>query len=384
MMRDTVVDVDLDAIAANLDAIQRAAGVPAIAVVKADAYGHGAEAVSRALLDAGAALLAVFTVEEGVALRRTIADAPILVLLGATDASEIDAAISARLTLSVWDVEEARAIAEAARAAHAVVPLHFKIDTGLTRLGAPQEEAVARYRAIAALPGVAVEGVYSHLANADEPDDRTSATQIESFRKFVSAMGRAPRWVHLAASAGVESIGPLAFCTAIRPGLALYGIHTAPHLAGSFTLRPALSWRSAVRRIASVPAGTGVSYGHEYHAPRATRIATVAVGYGDGLPRAGTGRLGLLLGGARVPIVGRVCMDLVMLDVGERAVALGDEVVIVGEQRSAKQTADDVAAACRTISYEIVTNIHARVPRRYRRGGRVVATKTLADGFAWC
>lgn len=351
--------------------------------MKADAYGHGAEPVSRALLDAGAAMLAVFTVEEGVALRRALPEADILVLFGASEQDEIDAAVADRLTLVVWDEDRARAIAESARAGGTVARVHFKADTGLTRLGAPLADAARRYRAIRGMAGLEIDGVFSHLANADEPDDTFSAVQVDRFREFVREIGTPPRWVHLLASAGIASLGPLAFCNAVRPGLALYGLHAAPHLAGALPLRPALAWRSAVARVARASAGTGVSYGHLFRAVHDTCIATVPVGYADGLPRAATGRLSLLVGGTAAPIAGRVCMDLVMVDVGDREVRVGDEVAVIGAQGKRRQTADDVAAACGTISYEIVTNIRARVPRRYLRGGRVVATETLASGVAW-
>ncbi len=381
-MRSTVVDVDLDAIADNLAAVRRVSGAEVIAVVKADAYGHGAEPVSRALLEAGAAMLAVFTVEEGVALRRTLPDADILVLFGASEPDEIDAAVADRLTLVVWDEERGRAIAEAARARRTTARVHFKADTGLTRLGAPLADAERRYRAIREMGGIEVEGVFSHLANADEPDDTFSAVQVERFRGLVNAIG-APRWVHLLASAGIASLGRLDFCNAVRPGLALYGLHPAPHLSGAFVLRPALAWRSAVARVTRAPAGTGVSYGHVFRAPRDTCIATVPVGYADGLPRAATGRVSLLVGGAPAPIAGRVGMDLVMLDLGQHEARVGDEVALIGAQGPLRQSADDLAAACGTISYEIVSNIRPRVPRRYLRGGRQVATKTLAAGLRW-
>jgi len=383
-LRSTVVDVDLDAIAANAASIARVSGAAIIAVVKADAYGHGVEPVARALLDAGAAMLAVFTVEEGMALRRAIGpEADILVLVGASGPDEIDAAVAERLTLVVWDEDRARAIAASARARRTLARVHFKVDTGLTRLGAPLADAVRRYRAVGALDGLEVDGIFSHLANADEPDDTFSPVQVDRFREIVTEIGVPPRWVHLVASAGVASIGRLPFCNAVRPGLALYGLHAAPHLADAITLRPALAWRSAVARVARAPAGTGVSYGHLFTAARDTCIATVPVGYGDGLPRAATGRLSLLVGGEAAPIAGRVCMDLVMLDLGDGEARVGDEVVVIGAQGKARQTADDVAAACGTISYEIVTGVRPRVPRRYLRGGRIVATKTLYAGVEW-
>jgi alanine racemase len=384
LIRTTVADVDLDAVAANTRALRERAGVDVIAVVKADAYGHGAEAVADAAITAGAAGLAVATVEEGVVLRRTQPAEPILVLLGAQAREERDAAVAARLAVTVWDVASAAALGEAARAAGTTAAVHFKVDTGLTRLGSPLDEAARRYAAIEKLAGIRIDGVFTHLARADEPDLDTTTTQLDRFDSFLDAI-TTPRWVHTSATAGVASLTQRPRVTAVRPGLALYGLHAAPHLADRMRLRPALTWRSRVHRVADVPKGTGVSYGHTYRLPRAGRIATVPVGYGDGLARAAAGGGRLLVRGVAVPIVGRVAMDHVMLDVTEVAgVEAGDEAVIIGTQQEATITAEDLAIACGTISYEIVTAIRARVPRRYRSGSKIVATKTLAGGYARC
>lgn len=383
VLRSTVADVDLDAIAANLAAIRRP-GEDVIAVVKADAYGHGAEAVSAVLVEAGARMLAVFTVEEGLALRAAGIAAPILVLGGITDPSEASAAVERDLAVTVWDTERARMLADAAVAAGRRATVHVKVDSGLTRLGAPPDEAGARYEAIRSLRGIAIEGVFTHLANADEAVDHTSETQLRRFADVVEALPDRPALVHAAASAGIVAVGRVSICNATRPGLALYGLHPAPHLA-SLPLRPALRWSSRVHRVRDVPAGTGVGYGHEYRLERAGRIATVPVGYGDGLPRASRPRGRVLLRGERLPFAGRVSMDVVMLDVTDAPGAReGDEVVLIGAQGTASVTAEDLAEACGTITYEIIVNLHPRVPRRYLRGGRLVATKTLLDGFAWC
>ena len=383
VIRSTVVDVDLDAVAANVRAVLGRSGVDVIAVVKADGYGHGAEAIAEAAIDAGAAGLAVATVEEAIVLRRTRAQDPLLVLLGATEQAERDAAVQLDLSITVWDVDGARAMAEAARAAGTTAALHFKVDTGLTRLGAPLAEAADRYRSIAALPGVRLDGVFTHLARADESDLATAEEQLDRFDSFLDAI-EPPQWVHASATGGIASLTPRPRVTAVRPGLALYGLHAAPHLAERLALRPALTWRSKVHRVADVPKGTGVSYGHEYRLPRDGRIATVPVGYGDGLSRLARAAR-LLVRGTPLPIAGRVAMDHVMLDVTDVAgVRAGDEVVVIGSQGGSSLTADDLAQAWGTINYEVVTAIAARVPRRYLRGGRIVATKTLAGGYVRC
>jgi alanine racemase len=383
ILRTTIADVDLDAVAANTRAVLDLAGVDVIAVVKADGYGHGAEAVAETAIAAGAAALAVATVEEAVVLRRTCPRDPLLVLLGAQEPAERDAAVALDLAVTVWDLEGAQAMAEAARAAGKTAALHFKVDTGLTRLGAPLVEAAALLAAIRKLAGVHVDGVFTHLARADEADLGSASEQLDRFDTFLDAISL-PRWVHTSATGGVASLAPRSRVTAVRPGLALYGLDAAPHLAATLVLRAALGWRSRVHRVAEVPRGTGVSYGHDYRLARAGRIATVPVGYGDGLSRLARSA-SLLVHGTAVPIAGRVAMDHVMLDVTDIGdVTAGDEVVVIGTQLGATLTADDLARAWGTINYEVVTSIKPRVPRRYLRGGRVVATKTLADGYVRC
>ncbi len=384
-LRATRCDVDLDAIGANCRAVAARAGMAVIAVVKADAYGHGAEAVAETAVAAGAAMLAVATIEEAFVLRRAGIAAPILVLLGASGRDEADAAVALGLTLAVWDEDGARVAGEAARAAGTRLSVHFKVDTGLTRLGAPLDRAAARCALVAGLPGVRLDGVYTHLATADEPDETTAREQLARFAAFVVALPQRPPWVHALASAGAAAFGPLAGCTAVRAGLALYGIAAAPHLAPHLPLTPALTWCARVLRLADVPRGTGVAYGHEFRLARDGRVATLAVGYADGLLRSAWPRGRVLLAGGVAPVAGRVSMDLTVVDVSELgAVRVGDEAVLVGARDGVRQTATDLATACGTIAYELVTGIRARVPRCYHRDGRVVATKTLAAGYQRC
>jgi alanine racemase len=381
-LRGTVVDVDLDAIVANLAALRERGKGEVIAVVKDDAYGHGVEAVSETLAGAGVAMLAVFTVDEALTIRAAGVRAPVLVFLGAEDRAQAEAAIAADCALVVWDLEQAHLVDDVAASAGRRAAVHFKVDSGLTRLGAPAEEAATRYKAIRDLRHVAVDGIFTHLATADETDVTNDRAQLKRFAEVLGAIGEPPRWVHAAATAGVETFGPVPGCNAIRPGLGLHGLHAAPHLHASLALRPALEWRSRVRRVVHAKAGTGVSYGHEYRLPRDGRIATVPVGYGDGLVWSLKGKGRVLIGGTALPFAGRISMDLVTIDVtGLPEVREGDEVVIVGSQGRAAQTVDDLAAAAGTISHEIVTGIRRRVPRRYHRGGKIVAQRTLVDGY---
>ncbi len=353
-----------------------------IAVVKDDAYGHGVEAVSETLAALDVAMLAVFTVEEALAVRASGTRTPVLAFVGAEERADAEAAVAAECALVVWDLANARLIDDVAARAGRRAAVHFKVDTGLTRLGAPFEEAAARYRAIRELRHLSVEGLFTHLATADELDNRNDRQQLARFAEVLGAIGEPPRWVHAAATAGVAAFGPIPGCTAVRPGLALYGLHAAAHQEDTLALRPALEWRSRVRRVAAVKAGTGVSYGLEYHLPRDGRVATVPVGYGDGLARSLGKRGHVLLKERALGFAGRVAMDLVMLDVSELPdVREGDEVVIIGRQGGAEQTAADLADAASTISHDVVTGIRRRVPRRYHRGGRVVAQRTMLDGY---
>ncbi|MGH2379019.1 MAG: alanine racemase [Candidatus Limnocylindria bacterium] len=378
-IRTTVVDVDLDAVAANVRALG-AGGAQVIAVVKADAYGHGAEMVAETALEAGAVMVAVFTVEEAVLLRRTLREGPILVLGGASDAAEAEAAVASSLAVTVWDESRARALAAAARAAGRTVPVHLKVDTGLTRLGVLPGEALERWNDIAAIPGLELDGIFTHFATADDAGDTFAAEQLRRFAAVVGTLPSKPRLVHASASAGLAALGLVPPCNAVRPGLAVYGLYTATHLPTPH-LRPALRWSSRIHRVVKVPAGTGVGYGHDYRTHRSGRIATVPVGYGDGLPRSAR-RADVLVRGRRVQVANRVAMDLFMLDVTDVPDAReGDEVVLIGEQDGEHLPAEDLAASCGTINYEIVTNIRQRVPRRYFRGGDLVATRTMADGL---
>lgn len=380
-IRDSVAEVDLDAIAANTEALGEHAGVPLIAVVKADAYGHGAEAAARACLEGGAAMLGVATVEEAQILRSSGLGAPTLVLLGVGTPEEARAAADLGLHVAVWRDDQLDWLDEAGRTERAVL-VHLKVDTGLTRLGVHPTEVPRTVRAIRRRRGLRFAGIYTHLATPDERDPAFAFEQVERFRAVLRAVDGPPEWQHVLATAGIVVLGRDAAFTAVRPGLGLYGVPAAPHLAGKLPLRPALSLRSRLARVRRVPAGTGVSYGHVYVTDRERVIGTVPFGYADGLPRRASPGGHLLVRGRAAPIVGRVCMDLCMVDLTDVPGAReGDEVTIVGESDGATRSVDDLAAELGTINYEVLTNLHPRVPRVYRRGGRVVGTKTAAAGY---
>jgi alanine racemase len=373
-------EIDLAAIAHNVRELRRITRPAArlMAVVKADGYGHGAEAVARTALANGADMLAVARIDEGVHLRRAGFKVPILVM-GPTFPEFTDLIIDNDLTQGVTALANARALAARARQRQAVIPVHLKVDTGMGRLGLvpdcntpgrdPDLPPVEEVRALAHLDGLRLDGIFTHFAAADETDKSFAALQFDIFSTFLERLSRAgidTGLRHAANSAGVIDL-PQAHLDAVRPGISLYGLYPSRAVdCRKLDLRPALALKSRILQVKDVPAGFPVSYGMTWRAPRATRIATVAAGYADGIQRRLSNRGRMLVRGSEVPIVGRVCMDLIMLDVGGVAgAAPGDEAVIIGRQGEAEISADALADLLGTINYEVVFTNPARVPRRY-------------------
>ena len=368
--RPTVAEIDLGAIRHNVAVLSRCTGasVESMAVVKANAYGHGDVEVARACVDAGVGRLAVALVEEGVRLRDAGIDAPILLLVEAVPDAAKEIVVQ-RLTPSVSTREGAEALSEAAAVASATVPVHVCVDTGMHREGASTLDAVDLTIYAAGLPGLEVEGLWSHLAVADEDNHPQTKRQVDRFADVCGAVKRAGvevRFRHLANSAGIIA-HPDAHFDVVRMGVSMYGLPPSPWLRGRADLRPAMSVRSAVGAVRRVPAGEGISYGLVYAPARDATIATVPIGYADGYARSLTDGGEMLLRGARRRVAGRVTMDQTMIDCGADDVAVGDEVVVIGEQGSQQITADEIADRVGTISYEIISSIGPRVPREYRR-----------------
>ncbi len=367
--RPTVAEVSLGALRNNFQEAQRLVGerVTVMAVVKADAYGHGAAAATCAFIEAGAKIVGTSSVAEAVELRRAGIDVPIVVLGGAFPGEETDVA-GHDLAVGVWSEDAVRALADAAARGARPVRVHLKVDTGMTRLGLDGGEVRAFGETVRSLAGVAVDGLYSHFATADAVETAPAQAQIARFAAAVedlAAAGVRPPHLHLSNSAAVLSQPPAHF-TLVRPGIMLYGCAPAAHLAPRARLRPAMRLRTAVAQVRRVPAGRAVGYGGTYVTARPSVIATVPIGYADGLHRLASNRGWMLVRGARVPIAGRVCMDHVMLDVTDVAgVSVGDPVVVFGSQGGAAITADEVASWCETIAYEVLTSIGKRVPRVY-------------------
>lgn len=368
--RPTRVEVDLAAVAANVEHLVAGASPAELCVVvKADGYGHGAVPVARAALAAGATSLAVALVEEALELREAGVTAPVLVLSRAPHEA-LAPAVAAEVSLTVdgEDAVDELAAAVAVDPPGRPVGVHLKVDTGMHRMGASPEAATTLARRIVASDGLALAGTWTHLARADEPEVPTTDLQLDRFDAVLAelrAAGIDPGRVHAANSAGALA-HPRARYDMVRCGIAAYGIAPAEGLVGTADLRPALSWTSAVSATRLVPAGDGVSYGHRWTAGTDTTIATVPVGYADGVRRdAGVRGVEVLVGGRRRRIVGNVTMDQLLIDVGDDEVHVGDEVVLIGRQGDEVVTAAEWADHLDTIPYEVVCAVGARVPRHH-------------------
>jgi len=367
--RPTVATIRLAAIRANFaTAAKFAAGREVIAVIKADGYGHGAIPVARALVEAGCRRLAVVTVAEAVALRDAGVLNPILVLGGVHDAVEAGEAIARDLVPVIHHAGHAQLLAARAGERGRRVPVHVEVDTGMRRMGVAPEEAPDLLEAVAADPHLALEGVYSHFARADELDLAPSLEQTTAFRRVLAAArerGVDPGTVHMANSAGLLAGRDLADALpeagAVRPGLMLYGVRPAPHLAGD--LAPAMTLSSRVVQVRRVRAGEAVGYGATHRAARDTCVATLPIGYADGVPVSSSNGGRVLLGGRFAPLVGRVSMDFVTIDAGDASVAIGDEAILFGEGQGARLQVEEAAAAAETLAYALLVRVGARVPR---------------------
>jgi alanine racemase len=337
-----------------------------MAVVKANAYGHGDIPVARAALEAGATWLGVALVEEGIRLREGGIDAAILVLTEFPPGSQKEA-LTAGLTPTLYSEEGVASVAEAAATLGRACPVHVKIDTGMHRVGLAPEAAPDLCRRVLEA-GLDLEGVWTHLAVAEEPDHPSTRVQLDRFRRALGSLAEAgirPRYRHAANSAAVLGL-PQSHLDLVRVGIALYGVLPGPALEGKADLRPAMSLRSRVALVKRVAAGEGVSYGLTYRLERESTVATVPVGYADGYHRAASGRAEVLIGGRRYPVAGTVTMDQITVDCGDDPIRAGDEVVLFGAQGGERIRAEEVAGWAGTIGYEVVCAVSDRVPREYR------------------
>ncbi len=370
--RPTTARIDLAALAHNYaEAVRLAGGRQVIAVVKADAYGHGAVPVARRLVAAGCTRLAVTTVAEAAELRAAAVRVPLVLLGGIHTAAEADDAVALELTPVVQHAGHVPLLARAARERGQRLELELEIDTGMARMGVPPEDVAALAAAIAREPQLTLQGVYTHLACADEPDLASTRRQLALFGEVIAglrARSLAPPLVHVANSAALVAGAELGAAippevNAVRPGLLLYGVQPAPERAGVAQLLPVMSLCSRVANVRHVRRGDAVGYGATFRAKQRGRIATVPVGYADGVPWSLGNRGHVLLRGRKLRIAGRVSMDLLTLDVGESPVEIGDPVLIFGRAAGERQPVEELAEAAGTIPYELLVRVGRRVPR---------------------
>jgi alanine racemase len=382
LLRPAWIDVHLDAIEANLAALRdRVRPAAVLAVVKADAYGHGAPEVGRALEAAGVEWLGVALVEEAAALRRAGVQSPILVLGGAA-AAQLPLFRRYALTPAVSSLEQLEMWGAWARTAGGVQDLHLKFDTGMNRLGVPCEAAARALELVRGEPALRLTGVLSHLAEAEELGSPRVEAQADRFSSLLTRLEAAERervWIHLGNSAAALH-HPRTRWGLVRAGLALYGHDPAGRAPG---LRPALELRAQIVAVRDLEPGDRVGYGGRFVAARPSRVAVVPVGYADGYSWRLSEQARALVGGSEVPVIGAISMDMLTLDVTgllRSEAAVGTEVVLLGRQAGREISLAEFAALAGTLPYEVLCLLGLRLPRRYRRGGAVVRTMSRLFG----
>lgn len=380
----TRVKIDLDAIASNMDAIREKAGVPVMAVVKADAYGHGAVQVARLLQDK-CAFFCVSSILEAMELRQAGLSTPILIL-GHTPADAFPTAIREGIRPTIYRIEDALALSKAAQFLELPARFHFAVDTGMSRIGFQVNEEDADICArIASLPGLFAEGLFSHFATADCADLSRAEQQAERFAEFDGMLRR--RGVKVPIRHLNNSAGLMNFATPyemVRSGIITYGMYPSDEVdPGLLALRPALQWLSRVTHVKTLPAGREISYGGTYVTKADTVVATIPVGYADGYRRNLSGKFYVLIHGQKAPILGRICMDQMMVDVTAiPGVQVGDRVTLVGIDGEEAITMEQISAQADSFNYEFVCGISRRVPRLYVQGGKTIHTvHYLLDAF---
>lgn len=353
--------IDLDAIADNTRHLKRLTGAEVIAVVKANAYGHGAAASAVAALSGGATRIGVAEIAEALELRRAGITAPILAWLH-RPAERFEDAAANRIELGISSFDQL----EAAGAVRGGLAVHLKLETGLSRNGIPPSDwhrVLAEAARLERIGHIRIVGMFSHLSNTSPADDRRALARFEEGLSAAASLGITPEIRHIAATAAAIDL-PETRLDAVRIGIGLYGLSPFDDRSSAeLGLRPAMTLRGAVAAVRRVPAGTGVSYGYDHRARHDTTLALVPLGYADGIPRQASGHGPVMIGGRRFAVSGRVAMDQFVVDVGDTPVAVGDEVVLFGDPTLGLPSATEWADAASTINYEIVTRIGHRVPR---------------------
>jgi alanine racemase len=365
--RPTRVEVALGAARHNLAQVRQLTAAKVMPVVKANAYGHGILEMSRFYEAEGVDALAVGFLEEGILLRTNGIELPILVL-GGMLSDQAGEFIQYNLIPTVSSMTKAEQMAAAARAQGVLTGVHLKIDTGMERIGVHRENALPFVEQAMELTGIRVDGIYSHFATADLPDDTFAPEQLQAFLDLLDEIEKSGIKIplrHLANSAGLIRF-PEAHLDMVRPGLMLYGCYPAAWLAEQVDLQPVLSLKSQVAYFKVVAAERGISYGHRHVTGFQTRVVTVPVGYGDGYDRGLSNRGEVLIGGKKLPVTGTICMDQFMVDIGPAGSAWnGDEVVLIGNQGEECITVEEIAHTLGTVPWEVLTRLNTRIPRVY-------------------
>lgn len=377
-LRTTWAEIDLNALENNIKEVLRVSnGKDVIGVIKADAYGHGAVNIYNTLLENGVSKFAVAVITEAMELRRAGLKAPI-VILGYTAHDFYDEIIDSDIEQTIYSYDDAVELSKAAVKKNAKVKVHIAVDTGMGRIGflATQEEA-GEVKKIDNLPGIELEGMFTHFASADEKDKEFTFLQLKSFDDFdeyLKGLGVNIKYKHVSNSAGIIDFSNLEY-DGVRAGIMLYGYYPSRDVDKTkVSLKPVMSLKASIVHLKTLESGKSVSYGRVFTTERKSKIATLPIGYADGLSRLLTGKGKVIINGAFADIVGRICMDQCMIDVTDIPnVKVGDEVIFMGEDQFGNRiTADDIAEAIGTISYEVVCDVSKRVPRVYKKDGKIV------------
>lgn len=365
------IEIDILALKHNVRQVKSILAPQAqlMAVVKADAYGHGATQVATAALEAGATWLATATIQEGIELRQAEITAPVLILGALNTSSEIQAAVNWQLQPTITDIGQAQQFNRVLSSVPKTLPVHLNIDTGMSRLGTAWNQANPLIDTVQQLPGLKIASIYSHLATADDPNPEIMRLQHRRFLQMLSTLNYAPDALpalHLANCAAAMRDRSLHY-NFVRAGLALYGLYPAPDLKSVVDLQPVLQLKARITQIKTIPAGTGVSYGYQFVTKQDSTIAVVGIGYADGVPRNLSNRLRVLIRGQWVNQIGAITMDQLILDVSHLdCLQVGEVVTLIGRDGDLAISADDWAEALNTISWEILCGFKHRLPRVYR------------------
>jgi alanine racemase len=379
------LEIDLNAVTHNLKAIRRIAGKNSeiMAVVKANAYGHGAIEISRVALESGVTWLGVGALEEGIILRKAGIKAPILIL-GLAPEDEVDSLLFYDLVPTVCDLRIIKALSQAAVKYKKFAKIHVKIDTGMRRLGIKPAQALDFIKRIKEINNIEIEGLYTHLAAAEE-DKSYTELQFAQYKRVVEELEKEDIHVplkHMANSAAILDL-PYTHLDMVRPGITIYGLFPLPGTERKINLKPVAKFKTKIIFIKKVGGGESIGYGRAYTTTKKTLVATLPVGYADGYPRLLSGRGEVLIRGRRAAIIGRICMDLCMIDVTDiPGVQVGDKVVLWGKQQGEKISVEEIAEKTGTINYEIICMVDKpRVPKVFIKNGKLFKVNSLIENF---